>query len=117
MRGQLGASADVSSGAVLLPPAGADGRFLASAISRRDSLPARLDAGILSGTMALYKPNQVSRQLPQVASGNRRPQRSGVCAGPRFRGNLNAMVVALVSINMSCADEIKEVPCTESTLT
>jgi hypothetical protein len=36
-----------------------------------------LGAGILSGSVPFYKPTEVSRQLPQVPSGNRRPLRTG----------------------------------------
>src|SRR5208337_4024770 len=37
-------------------------------------------ADIFSGSVPFYKLTEVSRQLPQVPSGNRRPQRTGVCA-------------------------------------
>ncbi len=37
-------------------------------------------AGILPGRVPFYKPTEVSRQLPQVPSGNRRHPRTRVCA-------------------------------------
>jgi hypothetical protein len=38
---------------------------------------------LLPGSGQFYKPTEVSRQLLQVPSGNRRPQRTGVCASRR----------------------------------
>jgi hypothetical protein len=56
----------------------ADGGFLASAIWRL--FRQGLGAGMFSGSVQFSKPTEARRQLPQVPSGNRRPQTTGVCA-------------------------------------
>jgi hypothetical protein len=66
----------------------ADGGFLASAIWHL--FRQGLGAGMFSASVQFSKPTEVSRQLPQVPSGNRRPHKPGVCAsqpapGPAIR--------------------------------
>jgi hypothetical protein len=58
--------------------------LLASVISGRNHLPATLWRGHTLRQRAVLQAGWVGRQLPQVPSGNRRPQRSGVCASRRI---------------------------------
>ena len=77
-----------------------------------------LGAGKLSSSGQFYKPTEMSRQLPLVPSGNRRPPRTGVCASrptskTTFSGQdalsiTHCVNPASLTIRASCFASIRE---------